>query len=599
MKRYRTTYGIVLWVWSYARQQPFQLLAVLGLQGTNVVVALVKPWPMLFLIDYILMRTPLPVWLEPFVRWLDPDLNRGNLVNWVIAATVLVFLLEWLAGLAAKYVTVTLTQRMSYAAAADLFEKLQALTLRFHNHRATGDIIKRVTSDASAVAVLFRDALMPVLASLVTLMLMFTIMWRLDAGLTLVALAAVPCMAFTFWMYARPMMDLSHREQEAEGKIYEFVERTFSAMPAVQAFGRERINLETFQGAADGTLRAAVSAINVQLQFNFLIGVTTAVGTAAIIWVGGRAVLHGDLTVGAVVLFMSYLVSLYTPLQAIMYIGSTIQSAGGSARRVLEIMQSEPEVVDLPNARPLQRVRGDVSFEGVTFEYEPGRPVLQNLELDVKAGQTIALVGPSGAGKSTLVSLIPRFYDPTRGRVLVDGIDLLDVQLASLRHQIAIVLQDSFLFPVTIAENIAYGNPAASMAQIENAARLANAHEFISRLPHGYETKIGERGSTLSGGERQRLSIARALLKDAPILILDEPSSALDASTEALMLDAMQTLMRGRTTIIVAHRLRTVRGADLILLLKDGMIAEYGTHRDLMRRGGDYARYVTLQAMPV
>jgi ATP-binding cassette, subfamily B, bacterial len=591
-----STISLVRWVWCYARRQPDSLLVVFGLQATSVLIELLKPWPMVMLIDYVLKNGPMPAWFEPWVRWIEPDLDRYNLVNWVIAATTLLFLLGWVVGLAARYANVTLTQRMNYEAAADLFQKLQSLSLRFHTRRPTGDLIKRVTSDVGSVAVLFRDALMPSLVSLATLILMFLIMWRIDSGLTVVALAAIPCMVLIFWLYAQPMMERSYREQESEGKIYDFVEHIFSAIPAVQAFGREDINLEKFQGTAAGTLRAAISAINVQLQFKMLIGLTTAVGSAAIMWIGGTAVLQGQMTVGGVVLFLSYLASLYSPLRDLMYTGSMVQSAAGGARRVLEIMQTQAEVFDSRNACSLINLRGDIIFDNVSFEYESGRPVLRNISFNAHSGQTIALVGQTGAGKSTLSTLIPRFYDPTGGRILIDGHDLREVQLATLRRHVAIVWQDPFLFPVSIAENIAYGDPGASYAQIEIAARAANADEFIRRLPDGYDTKVGERGATLSGGERQRISIARALLKNAPVLILDEPTSALDASTEAIMLDAMQNLMRGRTTFIIAHRLRLVRKADLILLLHGGAILENGTHGELMRRGGKYARYLAIQS---
>jgi ATP-binding cassette, subfamily B, bacterial len=527
-----------------------------------------------------------------------PDLDRGSLVNWVVAVTVLLLLLEWLIGLAAKYASITLTQGMSYAAAADLFGKLLTLSPRFHARRMTGDLIRRLTADCGAAAVLFRDGLVPAATSLLTLSLMFTIMWRVDPRLTLVAATVIPCMALMFWLYADSMMEQSYREQEAEGRIYDVVEHTFSAIPAVQAFGRELANLQGFQAAAAGVLRAAVSSVSVQLKFRSMIGLATALGTAAIIWFGGTSVLRGEMSLGSVVLFLSYLASLYTPLQAIMYTGATIQSSAASAKRVLEIMQIEPEVVDRPQARPLVQVRGALSFEGVDFDYDAGRPVLRDIAFEIAAGQTVALVGHTGAGKTTLATLVQRFFDPSRGRILIDGHDLRDVMLADLRRHIATVPQEGFLFPITIAENIAYGNEGATFAQIENAARAANAHDFISRLSNDYDTRVGERGATLSGGERQRVSIARALLKDTPILVLDEPTSSLDAGTEALVLDALRRLMIGRTAVIISHRLKMVRDADLILFLRNGSILESGTHQELLQRDGAYARYLAIQSRP-
>jgi ATP-binding cassette subfamily B protein/subfamily B ATP-binding cassette protein MsbA len=389
-------------------------------------------------------------------------------------------------------------------------------------------------------------------------------------------------------------MDRSYEQQEAEGKIYDVVEQTFSSISLVQAFGCEAANEGRFAGATGATLAATRTLTRVQLQFKILIGLATATGTAGILWVGTQHAPRG-LSIGAILLFLSYLGSLYAPLEAMMYSTSTIQGAAGSARRVREILLAEQEVRDQSGAPPLSSVRGHVRIENVTFGHETGRPILRNVSLEARPGETVAIVGPTGAGKSTLVSLVPRFFDPWEGRVTLDGHDVRQVQLRSLRSHIALVLQEAFLFPLTIAENIAYGRPGATLAEIEAAARAANAHEFITRLPNGYQTVIGERGATLSGGERQRISIARALLKNAPVLILDEPTSALDVVTEGGLLDALERLAQGRATFIIAHRLSTIRRADRIVAIEEGQIAESGTHDELLARGGVYASFFYTQ----
>jgi ATP-binding cassette subfamily B protein/subfamily B ATP-binding cassette protein MsbA len=488
---------------------------------------------------------------------------------------------------------------MAYRLGATLFEHLQRLSLRFHNRKPTGDLVRRVTTDSGCVRELIIGVWLPMLTALVTLIAMFAVMWRLDPLLALLALLVAPILGVLIKVFDGPMTDRTYRHQQLEGEMMTLAEQTLSALPIVQAFAREPHANNRFRGLAEKSLGAYLNSILAQLQFKIGLNGTTALGSAAFMVIGGLRVLEGSLTVGGLLVLLAYLTSLYTPMETLAYLSSGFASAAARARRVFEVLETEQEVREAPGARPVParpaEQRGHLRLQRVSFGYEPDRPVLHEISLEVRPGQTVALVGATGAGKSTLAALIPRFFDPWRGRISFDGVDLRQLQLASLREQIALVLQEPFLLPLTVAQNIAYGRPQAARAAIEAAARAANAEEFIRTLPRGYDTVIGERGATLSGGQRQRLAIARALLKDAPVLILDEPTAALDARTEALLLEALERLMAGRTTIIIAHRLSTIRRADQILVLERGRVAERGDHDALLAARGAYYHFHSLQ----
>jgi ATP-binding cassette subfamily B protein len=577
------------WATGYALRRWVPFTGVAMSLVLRVGLDLFKPWPMVFLIDHVLRGSPMPDALARFVGRLPGPSTPENLIGWSVAAVVMTFLCSWAVGLVATYGNISLGHRMTYDLAGELFAKLQQLSLDFHARKSVGDNVRRITGDCACVSIIVKDALVPMCSSVIALAGMFWILWQLDTALTMLSLAVVPCMLWVFWRYARGMMEQSYRQQESEGKIHELVEQTFSAISVVQAFGREDLNDHWFARTTRNTLAATLSLTRVQLQFKTGIGLAAALGTGAILWLGAQHALGGTLSVGGIVAFLAYLGLLYAPLESIMGAASAIQGAAGSARRVWEVLHTGTVVADKQGAAPLNEVRGHLRFEGVTFGYEPDRPVLKNISIELKPGETVALVGATGAGKSTLAGLVPRFFDPWQGRILLDGRDVRDATLKSLRGKITIVLQETFLFPVSIAENIGYGCPEATLEQVKAAARTANAHDFIERLAEGYRTIVGERGATLSGGERQRISIARALLKNAPVLILDEPTSALDAETEKGLFDALERLTRNRTTLLIAHRLSTIRRADRIVVLKDGGVFESGSHEELVARGGLYA----------
>jgi ATP-binding cassette, subfamily B, bacterial len=586
--------AIARWAAPFALRRWKGLLLVLAVMLLRVGFDVLRPWPMKVIVDYVLGDKVMSGFLARGFAVFSAVPSPQLIVLLCIAATVVFYLAGWGMGLVTTMANISFGQRMVYDLAAKLFAHIQRLSLRFHTTSTVGDLIRRVTSDCGCVSVIIKDGVLTIITSVVTLLTMFVVMWKISPMLTLLSLGVLPLIVLALKVCMKPMQERSYVQQEQEAKIYEVIEQTLSSVSVVQAFGAEAREEARFRAATAGTLAAAVSLTNVQLLFKILLGFATATGTAAILWVGTRQALAGAVTVGDLLVFLAYLASLYGPIEAMMYSPATIQGASGSARRVLEVLQRDQDVNDAPNAKPMGRAKGHVTMEAVRFGYLKDRIVLDDVSLEARPGETIAIVGPTGAGKSTLAGLLLRFFDPWSGKVTLDGEDLRNLKVEDLRKQVAMVLQEPFLFPRTIAENIAYSRPGATVAEVESAARAANAHEFIVKLPKGYDTQIGERGATLSGGQRQRLAIARALLKDAPVLILDEPTSALDAATETLLLEALARLMTGRTTFIIAHRLSTIRNATGIVVLENGKVVETGSHEKLLEKGGLYAKLYRL-----
>ena len=582
----------------YPRQQWARLLAVLLLNAGIAAAAALQPWPLKWLVDYGLKGEPAPEW---FRNLMTTD-QRGLVAAAAVGALAL-FVINVGLEIASTWTWTVVSQRMVYALAGDLFARFQRLSLSFHLRQRVGDLLNRLTSDTWAIATATEALLVAPARQLFVLVPVGILAWLLDPVLAAITLGLAPVLGGAAVWLGPALKRSSQKVRDARSRLQSLVHQTVSSIPLVQTYGLENRQRGIFDSLATNVRVAAQRESRQRSLLGSSGGLVLAMGTGVVLFVGGQRVWSGQITLGSLLVFLGYVRTLQTAFRGLLGIYGRWKSAEASLDRVLEVITSTEDVPELPGAVPLPpRAAGQpigVTFENVTFGYAPDRPVLRDLSLVAEPGDVIALVGKTGAGKSTLASLIPRMFDPWNGRVSVDGRDVRTLQLRSLRQQISIVLQEPFLLPLTVAHNIAYSRPTASRAQVVAAAVAAEADEFIRELPQGYDTVIGERGLTLSGGQRQRLAIARAVLREAPLLILDEPSSALDAETEARFLVALQRLIRGRTTFIIAHRFSTIRFATRIAVLDGGRIVELGTHQELLALGGLYERFYSLQTSAV
>ena len=573
------------YLWPYRLRFAWALAQVFLIAGFN----LLKPWPLQIVIDHVLEARPIGlVWLA--------GMSGGALLVIACVGLVLVNLASGLLELLHNYTTIAIGQRMVNDMRGALYAHLQRLSLAFHSRQKVGDLMYRITADSFAVQTMIMNGLLPILSALVLLAGIIAVLLPLDPTLTLVSLIVVPPLFALIAVFNRKITTIAAEVRERESHVYTLVQWAMSSVKLVQAFTKEEDEYHRFMGASRASLGATLRLYSWQTLYSASVNGLIAVGTALVVYVGARSVLAGALSLGELVVFISYLAQLYAPVNQITQSWGLIAGARIGAKRCFDILDTEEDLKDGTRTFPHGGARGEVEWRGVSFRYRPEMPVLREVDLRVAPGMKVAIVGATGAGKSTLVSLVPRFFDPSGGEVLIDGVDVRDYRLNAVRRQIAMVLQPPLVFPISVRDNIAYGKPEASDAEIENSARLARIHDLIVGLPSGYATVLGE-GAALSEGEKQRLTIARAILRDASILILDEPTSALDVETEALVMEGIASLTRNRTTFIIAHRLSTVRSADLILVLRDGRIVERGGFAELLRSGGVFAGLYNTQFM--
>jgi len=560
----------------------------------DAVLTVFRPWPLKVVIDLVLSnrRSRVPLlggWLEA----ARPD--PMSILYGACAATLLIALSTGLLTYGYTRALGDIGQRFVFVLRRNLFAHMQRLSLRFHDRQRTGDLITRLTSDIQALRDVVSNGSMLLISNGCLLVGMVVMMVWLNWQFALAALSVAPLLFWTVFRYTNRIKAAARDARASDGLLASVAQETLASIRIVQGLAQEEQQSERFEVQNAGSLRAYLEGIRYQARVAPQVDLLAALGLAVVMWYGATRVRAGILTTGDVVVFFAYVTNLYSPMKALSRLSASFARAGVAAERIAAILGVRSEVSEAPDARPAPRFAGRIEFRDVSFEYTAGHPVLSRLNLVIEPGTTLAIVGATGAGKSTLVSLIPRLYDPTAGGVAIDGTDVRRYTVQSLRDQISLVLQDSLLFSGTIRENVAFGRPEASEAEIRRAAQLANAEEFILQLPDGYDSVVAERGSTLSGGQKQRIAIARAILRDAPILILDEPTTGLDAASEHVVLTALEVAAAGRTTLTIAHRLRTVRFADHIIVLERGQIVEAGTHAELLHRQGRYAALCELQ----
>jgi ABC-type multidrug transport system fused ATPase/permease subunit len=570
------------------------LVIVLIAMLIETAMSLASPWPLKVVIDSVLGSQPLPEWLRVLKDFSVGD-SKAGLALLSGAGVVLIAIIGAIAAYIDSYYTESVGQWVANDLRIRIYDHLQRMSLSYFDKHQTGTMLSTITSDVATVQDFASSNTLGLLVDVLTIAGVLGLMFLLNWDFALIAVAVTPFLLMFVSRFKKAVKKATHRVRLHQADLVSVVQEGLQSVRVVKAFGRESLEDSRLGEVSHATVEAALDARRVKSLLSPIVSVVVALCTAAVLWRGASLILRGTMTVGVLTVFLAYLGKFFKPVQDLAKNTNAIAQAAVSLERIKRILDTDEVIKNRTDARPLESAKGAVAFEHVAFGYDPAVPVLKDVTFGVEAGQKVGVVGTTGGGKSTVVSLIPRFYDVDAGRVLIDGVDVTHYTKESLRSQVGFVLQDTVLFHGTIKSNIAYGRAGASDAQVIEAAKLANAHEFISAMPHGYDTLVGERGLTLSGGQRQRIGIARAIIRNCPILILDEPTAALDTDSERLVMEGLSKLMKGRTVITIAHRLSTIRDADKIIVLDGGIVAEQGTHDELLNRNGIYAELHRIQ----
>ena len=582
-------------IWSLLKQYRLIVIIILLAMVLQMVASVAVPWPLKIILDNVLGAHKLPNWLNNSLR---PVISGGTNMQIAAAAAIALVLIAVLGAIAsytANYYTASLGQWVANDLRLRTYHRLQQLSLNYYNTHDMGTLLSTITEDVQTIQTFASSSTLGIVVDLLTIMGILVVMFWLNWDFTLIAVSITPFLLLLIWRFKKAVKKATKEVRKQQSNIVAVVQQGLESMKVVTAFGRQDLEQEELSEVSKATVAAALKARRLKALLSPTVSVIVSFCTAFVLWRSSSLILRGSMTAGDLTVFLAYLSQFFKPVKDLATMTNTIAQTAVGVERVRAILEADDVIIEKSNARDPGVLKGDIEFDHVSFGYQRDVSVLREVSFTIKAGEMVGVVGPTGTGKSTIMSLIPRFYDPNSGKVMVDNVDVRDYKLQALRGQIAYVLQETVLFRGTVAENIAYGRGTATRDEIEAAAKLANAHEFISKMPHGYDTMIGDRGDTLSGGQRQRIGIARAIIRDNPILMLDEPTAALDTESEKLVIEALERLMKGRTVITIAHRLSTIRDANKILVLKDGALAEQGNHAELMALGGVYAELYQIQ----